>query len=597
MKVKHMVIAASICLFIIPSFPVSAATSDSPLSENGRYAEKNEVVYALLHTDGEQQDMYVVNSFAIEKPGKIIDYGSYSKVKNLTNVHPIEQNGGQIAFTATDEPFYYQGDIENKALPWDFHLSYKLNDEAVSPADIIGQNGSFELQIEIRQNDEADQLFFENYMLQITIPFDSAIFKEIKAEDGMISNAGQYKQVTFTVMPGQEKTIVVNANVTGFEMESIEIAAMPPSMFIEKPNTDDVKEDMQSLSDATATLHDGVHVFKKGIAELSDGLNNLQNGSSDYWKGIQTLDERSTELIEGSESINEALQSISQSLNENASQMDLSQLQDLQNGLTQMAKGLEDIQNGLTELKDGHHQAFLSLDQAIQAIPGRQMTESEIEKLKTSNADPQVVDLLLEHYHAAKSVKVTYDQVQQAFQSVSPTIDAVIGSLGEIQTNLEKIADLDSMAMQESMKQLTEGLTELSANYQSFHDGIIDYTTGVSELSNAYGDIHGGISDISDGMNDLEEGAGELQDGTAELADSTADLPEQLQEEIDNMIKEYDKSNFDPVSFVSPKNEDVASVQFVIKTDSIKQEEQDEQPLTQSEGEKSFWQRLVDLFR
>ncbi|MFC2949456.1 hypothetical protein [Virgibacillus sediminis] len=92
----------------------------------------------------------------------------------------------------------------------------------------------------------------------------------------------------------------------------------------------------------------------------------------------------------------------------------------------------------------------------------------------------------------------------------------------------------------------------------------------------------------TDGTSDLESGVAELHDGTQELAGSTSDLPEELEREIDEMVSEYDKSDFDPVSFVSSKNENVETVQFVIKTESIKQEE--------AEEEESFWDRLLDLF-
>ena len=61
--------------------------------------------------------------------------------------------------------------------------------------------------------------------------------------------------------------------------------------------------------------------------------------------------------------------------------------------------------------------------------------------------------------------------------------------------------------------------------------------------------------------------------GTSELARSTRNLPDQMQSEIDQMVSEYDRSDFDPVSFVSPKNKRVDSVQFILKTESIKKEE------------------------
>lgn len=607
MRFKRILVTVSICCFIIPSFVVSASTfnASAPASSaehQGRYSAKDEVVYATLTASGAQEDMYVVNSFAVEKPGTIVDYGPYTELKNLTNLQPIEQDGEQVTFTADEEPFYYQGQLENQPLPWKFRLTYKLNGESVSPEEILGQNGQVEISIEARQNKSVDPIFFENYLLQISVPLHSETFKQIEAEDGTIANAGQNKQVTFTVMPEQEKTFVVKADVTAFEMESIEITAMPATMSIEEPETDEMKEDMHSLSDATAELHEGVSEFNKGIAALSDGMQNLQNGSAEYLQGIQALDRGSADLIAGSQSIDDALQAISQSLNGNSQQIGIDQMQELPEGLTQMALGLGEVEEGLSALKDGYVAAFNALEQSIQAIPDRPITKTEIADLKKSNADPDVVDRLLQTYEAAQTVKGTYQQTQQVFQSVEPTLDDVTSSLGEMRAHLKTMANelgsrLDSMEIQNAMKQLQEGLTELATNYQSFHSGLVEYTNGVAELSQAYGELHGGISDLNEGMHELASGADELEDGTGELADSTANLPDEMQEEIDRMINEYDKSDFVPISFVSPKNEDVATVQFVIKTESIEPEEEDEQRSTPTENEKNFWERLVDLFQ
>ena len=75
---------------------------------------------------------------------------------------------------------------------------------------------------------------------------------------------------------------------------------------------------------------------------------------------------------------------------------------------------------------------------------------------------------------------------------------------------------------------------------------------------------------------------------TDELYQETKDLPDQMEEEINQMISEYDKSDFKPVSFVSVNNEKVYSVQFVIKTESIQKEEQ-ETKKAEPEKEKGFW--------
>jgi len=69
-----------------------------------------------------------------------------------------------------------------------------------------------------------------------------------------------------------------------------------------------------------------------------------------------------------------------------------------------------------------------------------------------------------------------------------------------------------------------------------------------------------------------------------------------MQEEIDEMISQYDKSDFDPVSFVSEENDEITnSVQFVIQTDSIQPEEDTEEAEEEEENE-GFWDRLLNLF-
>ncbi|MEW9032577.1 MAG: YhgE/Pip domain-containing protein, partial [Planifilum fimeticola] len=85
--------------------------------------------------------------------------------------------------------------------------------------------------------------------------------------------------------------------------------------------------------------------------------------------------------------------------------------------------------------------------------------------------------------------------------------------------------------------------------------------------------------------------------GTSKLARSTRNLPDQMQSEIDQMVSEYDRSDFDPVSFVSSKNKKVKSVQFVLKTESIKKEEDKPKSGPKEEENKGFWSRLLDLFK
>ncbi len=604
MRFKRLIAVFMTGLLVLHPFPASSAAGDSSSDEQnkGSYTEKSEVVYATLDATGDQEEMYVVNNFVVDKPGEMVDYGPYTSVENLTNLTDIKQNSNKITFNANGDQFYYQGILKGQPLPWDIDVSYKLNGDQVSPDKLLGKDGELEIHIDTKANDKANSTFFKNYMLQISLPLNTDIYQNIETENGMIANAGKNKQVTFTVMPGKEESFVVKADVNDLEMESIEINAMPPSMSIDRPNAGDMKNNMKSLSDATEEINKGVGELNNGISELNEGAASLQEGSASYKKGINKLADQSSELIAGSKEIDKALKNISQSLGSSSNRMNMSQFKELQNGLTEIAKGLEETEKGLSDLQNQYSEAYNALDQSIGAIPAYNISQKAIQDLKKSNADPKVINQLIDTYKKAQAAKGTYSKVEKAFKAVNPTLDGVIGSLQKMRTNIETIASnleksLNNTNLDESMKQLQQGLSKLSSNYKTFHSGLVDYTNGASELSSSYNKLHVGVSELTNGTSELEIGANELHKGTKELAQSTNDLPEQMQTEIDQMMNEYDKSDFDPISFVSSKNKKVKNVQFVIKTESIKKEEDKQEDKPKEAEEKGFWDRLFDLFR
>ncbi|MGP4072065.1 YhgE/Pip domain-containing protein [Piscibacillus sp. B03] len=605
MSLKRIIAIITTVFLILPTFLVSATTQNSTDPEvpegKGNFSEKHEVVYTTLNAFGEQKNMYIVNNFNITEPGKIKDYGPYTKVENLSNLHGINMQDQEVEFIADGDQFYYQGTLDDKTLPWSFDITYTLNGREVTPEELVGQDGQVAIHITTEANNQADEIYYENYLLQISLTLDSERFSNINAPDGNIATAGKNKQVTFTVMPEKNGDFTVEAQAEDFEMEGIELNAMPSSMSIDSPDANDMKAEMSSLSEATEEVNHGVEELKNGIAELNDGVQQLQSGSKDYQDGINQLAQESSELIEGSQSIDHALEEISSSLNSDSGNMNVGELEQLQQGLYQIADGLKETEQGLEELNDNYQQAYQALNGSMEQIPEYNINEDQIQELIQSGADPEVVNQLAETYKAARTAKGIYQEVQQAFAAVPSTLDTVTKSLSEMRANLTTMADelgqsLENMDVAQSMQELQEGLNTLSSNYKTFHSGLVEYTDGVSQLSNSYGDIHSGMTELLNGTHELEDGAQDLHNGTSELADSTADLPEQMQDEIDNMINEYDKSDFEPVSFVSPKNEKVETVQFVIKTDSIKQDEEEVEE-AEKEQEKGFWEKLLDLFR
>src|SRR5699024_4987276 len=168
---------------------------------------------------------------------------------------------------------------------------------------------------------EANKEFFDNYLLQIEVSFDADTTEAIKADDAVIANAGKDELVTFTSMPEEEETYTVTADVEDFEMEGIDLSGIPSTMSIDAPDTDEMTDEIKTLSESiadvnqgVADVNQGVADVKQGIGELNQGSSELANGSEEYMAGINELDASSGELIDGSSEMNEALQTLDSEL-------------------------------------------------------------------------------------------------------------------------------------------------------------------------------------------------------------------------------------------------------------------------------------------
>jgi len=606
----------SLCLtalltFVSPSV-FAEAGSTTPALHPGNQADaavknKEEVIYAALDSDGSTKAIYAVNHFEVTGAGNITDYGEYSSVQNLTSTDPISQNDDHIAFYAGKGNFYYQGNMASTDLPWKFDLSYHLDGVQTAPKDLAGKSGKLEIYIRTRQNPKINPAFYQNYMLQISLTLDTGNCDDIVASGATLADSGKNTVITYMVMPGKDGDFSLSSTVRDFVMDGIQISAMPLKLGIEMPDTNEMTDKLTTLSDAISDLNGGVKKLKNGVGDLKKGAKQLVKGSTDFDDGLSQLSGNSDHLTQVSGQINSALAEIVTALSSPSDGTDLSALTQLPDGLDQLAQGLAGITGGLTQLKPGFADAYNALDSAISGI--EDISPADIEALSASpgiagldDDQKNTFDQLLTAYTAAQTVKATYngpngnDGVKVAFEAVKTSLDTIPGSIDAIAQNISKMsAEIKNADIADQMQQLIDGLTELADNYGQFDSGLIQYTGGVKELPSNYGKLHSGLVSLSNGTQDLYTGTSKLYSGTNELNDNTADMPQNMQTQIDDMMKDYDKSDFKSISFVSEKNTNVSLVQFVLKTTDIKlkQESIPAEPGTQPT---TLWERFLALF-
>ncbi len=569
-KVISAIIIFMLTLIVIPFPSVLAAAS-------AEVENKSEVIYASLSSEGESIAAYIINRFEVQKSGLITDYGSYASAINLTDTNALTRQNGYVTFEASKGIFYYQGNIESPDLPWVFDISYTLDGVSVSPESLAGKTGQIKIHITSQMNTKVDAAFCDNYLLQISATMNSDRCSNITSEGGNIAIAGNSMVISHTILPGDNADITIHASVNDFEMTGIDISAIPYSMNIELPDTDDMISDFKTLTDAISELNSGIGDLEDGVAEMNSGAKLLKNGSADINSGLSQLSANGTQIVAASSQFNTALAQISASLSGiSPDDFSLASLIGLPDALTQMVTGLSDISTGLIDLKNTFQSTFDTLDAAIVSIPDTTISSSQIDELYTLTDPSQhnVLDELVAYYQAGQTVKGTYSSAKDVFIAVTATIDALSANIDNIAYSLNTIATGIEATLADGgldqMGTLITGLDTLSQNYSDFHNGLKTFMSGLTNLSIGYTSYNSGLSMFCSGVNDLYAGIVQLHSGTQKMKNETSDLPDTIQSEIDDMLAKYSGSDFEPVSFTSPQNRNIALVQFVFKCDDIK---------------------------
>ena len=645
-KIIAVAMAGAICGSTAFSSISLAATKSS---------EKEEVIYANLTSSGDIEKIYAVNIF---EDKDIVDYGVYETVKNMNTMDKINYSNGKITIQNSEDKLYYQGIMkQNTEMPWTIKVRYKLDGVEYAPSELAGKSGKLEISISIKENKNCKKNFFENYALQTVVQLDTNLCENIKSDEATMANVGGLKQLTYTILPGNEKDIKITSDVTDFEMSEIQVNGINLNLGLDKDSIDtsSLTGELDKLKDAVNDLDDGANELNDGAKKLDDGAVTLTDGIKTIQEGLDQLNSKSSSLTSGSSEVLSALKTIQSSLNNvSTSSKDLKQLSSastsIKSGIDSLVNGLKTVDSSIDTYNSSLKKAGLNSaselaqknKQAISALGitstqrklysaytsgGSQAVSAELAKLAQAGDSEAVA--LYKQVSAGNTDEVTqYVQAAGKLISVETLLKAdasyiegssklingidaqmstssgqttLMSGAVSLQTNYKKfdasIQDLVSSLnnLMANMTQLKSGINKLTDNYATLDSGIKEYTSAVNKITNGYSKVYEGALDLVSGTHSLYKGTTELTDGTGEFKGETSDLDSKVDDEVDSMIDNFAGGDFEVESFVSDKNTDVDSVQFVIKTEAIKKEEvKVEEEKTE---ELNFWQKLLNLFR
>ena len=645
-KIIAVAMAGAICGSTAFSSISLAATKSS---------EKEEVIYANLTSSGDIEKIYAVNIF---EDKDIVDYGVYDTVKNMNTMDKINYSNGKVTIQNSEDKLYYQGIMkQNTEMPWTIKVRYKLDGVEYAPSELAGKSGKLEISISIKENKNCKKNFFENYALQTVVQLDTNLCENIKSDEATMANVGGLKQLTYTILPGNEKDIKITTDVTDFEMSEIQVNGINLNLGLDKDSIDtsSLTGELDKLKDAVNDLDDGANELNDGAKKLDDGAVTLTDGIKTIQEGLDQLNSKSSSLTSGSSEVLSALKTIQSSLNNvSTSSKDLKQLSSastsIKSGIDSLVKGLKTVDSSIDTYNSSLKKAGLNSaselaqknKQAISALGitstqrklysaytsgGSQAVSAELAKLAQAGDSEAVAlykqvsagntDAVTQYVQAAGkliSVETLLKADASYIEGSSKLINGIDAQMStssgqttlmsgavSLQTNYKKfdasIQDLVSSLnnLMANMTQLKSGINKLTDNYATLDSGIKEYTSAVNKITNGYSKVYEGALDLVSGTHSLYKGTTELTDGTGEFKGETSDLDSKVDDEVDSMIDNFAGGDFEVESFVSDKNTDVDSVQFVIKTEAIKKEEVKVEE--EKNEELNFWQKLLNLFR
>ncbi|MDR1913225.1 MAG: hypothetical protein LBQ68_01895 [Clostridiales bacterium] len=336
---------------ILLFFMLSLANAVTAMGQTGEYT-KDETVYVNLQANGTPSAIYVINSFDGKIEQTITDHGEYSHVSPITAKDGLYYENGSVSVKLPAGRYYYQGELSDMSLPWDFDIKYTLDGKPVSPEELGGKSGQIGISIAVRSGHEKYKEFFDNYACQITLSIDGKNCTNLRTRLGSIAVVGSVHNISYTHMQGNDAVYKLSADVTDFEMSGITFrAAKMSGITIDTSKVGEVTIGFSGLSD--------------GTKKLTDLLDSVEAASVDFSGKLTTFSDMAASTVDASSQINDGIAELAESLDSMASSSGTSKT---------LARAL--LENGDPQVK-ALAQAFITQTDSISALADASTALSE----------------------------------------------------------------------------------------------------------------------------------------------------------------------------------------------------------------------------
>ena len=619
MKYMKKTMKAALAAALAFSMIVTVSAGTAPAYTAAGTSQKEEVIYVTTDAEGTVKAINAVNIF---DGGSITDYGNYAQVKMLTSEDKISKSGNQIKIDAGEERIYYQGTMKTKQIPWNISIRYYLDGKEYSPEKNAGKSGHLKIHFRVTKNNACSGDFFDNYSLQAAFTLDTEKCTNISAKDATVANVGQDKQLSYIVLPGKGIDTYITADVEDFEMDAVSINGVKLNLNIDVDYTkidkkaDDATDAVSKLDDGTGKVKDGAKKIddaseepKEKVAELDEGTGKINDGAGEFLDGLTQITGKNAELINGAYSAFVGICSASETvLNE---QLTANGIGKVSLTPTTYSKVLNDLLETLDPAavhQKAYSRAYRRVSQEVEQKQDELYYRAAMQAVKAQLLQQGMDEAAADEYLQTDQGKALVDgtaagmsdeqkaQIKEAYIQQMMQSSAVTSQINEAVASAESSAkEIRSLKTQlDDYQKFYYGVCEYTLAVSDARDGASQLADGTNELNENVGLLSDAVSEFRGKMSKLYDGISELKDATEEFLDEISKLKGEVHDIVSDMIDEL-KGKGMLRSFVSEKNTEIESVQFVIKTDAVSAGDAAQQAETPEES-LTFWQKLLRLF-
>lgn len=591
-------------------------------------AGKEETVYLISDADGTVNKTIVSDWLKNADSSAVLeDVSDLEDIENVKGDETFTQSGEKLTWQAEGNDIFYQGTTTKEA-PVSEKITYYLDGKEMSPEDIAGKSGKVTIRFDYT-NKEKRTVTIDGEEEEIYVPFTVVTgmvlddsFKNIEVTGGKVISDGKNNVVVGIAMPGLKESlnvdeddfdtdveipdyVEVTADVEDFSLEMTMSIVMNGLQTVNVENIDltDLDDAMDTLTDAASQLVDGSGTLSDGAKTLSDAVNEYTDGTQTLADGIGTLANSAPALTSGVSTLADGTQSLAsgtQSLANGTSDL-LTGAQTLASGISTARQGADTLNTSVQTLAAGVPQLISGLSQQAQAYAAQGAnvdTDKQafqdaltayavaVQTNGAANADPSGVIAAVEALSndaGAQGAALALNGVSEQLANgglTADNINALAAGVNSLDSGLQQL-DSGAASLVAGASQVNDGANQVNAGAAQVNAGASQLNSGAGQLKDGVDQLQNGAQTLVSNNADLRDGASALKDGAKELADGIGEFDEEgiqkitdayngdVKELLDRLDAVLDAGNSYQI-FSQVKDGTTGTVKFIIKTDSVK---------------------------